>query len=76
MRKLKDAKLRTITLSEIESLRDQGYRPLDAGDASMANSDYLMVMVSIEAGKRRVKIVCPSFLRGPLGFTVDGAVSY
>lgn len=77
MRPLKDAKLKAITLSAIREMEEHGFRPLEGGDASRANSDYLMIMEQRnDKGERRIKIVCPSFLRGPLGFTVTGAVSY
>lgn len=77
MRPIKDAKLQPITLSAIREMEDRGFKPLQGGDASRANSDYLMVMEQrTENGERRIEIVCPSFLRGPIGFTVTGAVSY
>jgi hypothetical protein len=77
MRKIKDVKLTTITLSEVEQLKAAGFVPLEGGDASGANSDFFLVMVRTDSiGKLHVKIVCPSFLRGPLGFHIDGCVSY
>lgn len=77
MRPIKNAKLTVITLSAISEMEKLGFKPLHGGDASRANSDYLMVMEQCTDKKeRRIEIVCPSFLRGPLGFTVTGAVSY
>lgn len=83
MRKLKNAELLTIPLSEIEALKEQGYVPLEYGDASKANSDYFMVMIRRHEKKTDelqrdddIEIVCPSFLRGPLGFESRGCISY
>lgn len=84
MRQLKDAALRPITLSEIERLKEAGYQPLAAGDASKANSDYFMVMVrertdatATNGMTREVVIVCPSFLRGTLSMSkVQGGFGY
>lgn len=79
LRTIKDPKPVAITLSEFENLREQGYEPLGGGDASRANCDYFLVMV--RKGKEAadvmdVCIVCPTFLRGPLGCTVRGGFSY
>ena len=76
MRQLKEPKLQPILLSEIAALERQGYVPLDGGDASRANNDYFMVMVCKREDCDNVKIVCPSFLRGPLGCHVRGGFSY
>lgn len=79
MKSIKQVNPLTITLSEIERLKSQGYTPLADCDAAKANSDYFMVMVrrSGSGTEMRVEIVCPTFLRGPLGFTSSGGgVSY
>jgi hypothetical protein len=77
MRELKNAKLTTLTLSEIERLKADGWVPLAVGDASKANSDYFAVMVRDRNGARDVMIVCPSFLRGPLSMmSVHGNICY
>lgn len=77
MRKIKSPALRPILLSDIEELKQQGYKPLEAGDASKANSDYFMVMIrEKEGGGVYVDIVCPSFLRGSLGFESVGGIAY
>lgn len=77
MRKCKGAALRQIPLSDIESLKEAGYVPLEHGDASKANSDYFVVMVKDKPdGGRDVEIVCPSFLHGPLGLQITGGISY
>lgn len=69
--------LRAITLSEFDRLRQSGYEPLDSGDASRANSDYFQIMVRRNAtGNSDIRILCPTFLRGPLGFKSAGAISY
>jgi len=66
-----------IKLSEVERLRKAGYIPLENCDAAKANSDYLLVMVKRNAGVCDVKILCPTFLRGPLGVgKVTGSFSY
>lgn len=77
MRAIKNAKVVTILPSELEQWKNEGYHPLDDGDASKSNSDYFMVMCrDNEDGTRNIRVVCPSFLRGPLGFTVKGCISY
>ena len=79
MRTIKDPKPVAITLSEFESLKEQGYEPLGGGDASRANSDYFLVMIrkrEVGGTGADVQIVCPTFLRGPLGCTVLGGFSY
>lgn len=78
MRQIKEPKPVAITLSEFEHLKEQGYEPLGGGDASRANSDYFLVMVRKDesGGGCNVQIVCPTFLRGPLGCTVRGGFSY
>lgn len=67
-----------IKLSEVERLSQSGYEPLTMCDASKANSDWFLVLVKRHKdGTRDYKILCPTFLRGPLGFAgVKGAVSY
>lgn len=77
MRAIKNPKPIPILPSEMEEWKNQGYVPLESGDAGKANSDYFMIMVKDDqSGLRSIKILCPSFLRGPLGFTAKGCVSY
>lgn len=77
MRAIQNPKPIQIRPHEIEDWKRQGYVPLEAGDAGKANSDYFAIMVrDNQDGTRSVEIVCPSFLRGPLGFTAKGCVSY
>lgn len=67
------ANLRSIKLSEIEALKESGYELLSGGDASKANGDYFAIMIRHNNdGGHDVKIVCPTFLRGPLGITNNG----
>jgi hypothetical protein len=69
--------LRPIKLSEVTKLEEQGFRRLAGCDAAKANGDFFQVMESQEPdGTRRIAILCPSFLRGPLGFKVEGSISY
>jgi hypothetical protein len=69
MQKCEKAQLRTVRLSEVETLRAEGYEPIAGGDAAKANSDYFMVMVKrgSDGAPDRIRILCPSFLRGGLG---------
>ena len=76
MRPLKNAQLRPILPSQIEKMKSEGYEPIQGGDASMANSDYFMVFVRGAGDNRMVEILCPSFLRGGLGFNARGGISY
>ena len=71
-------KEKAIKLSEIESLKAQGYELFRNGDAGKANSDYFAIMEKVAAdGSRSIRILCPTFLRGSLGFSkVTGGVSY
>jgi hypothetical protein len=70
---------KTIKLSDVERLKREGYTPLADCDAAKANSDYFLVMVKRTGpgADMRVQILCPTFLRGPLGFNSSGGgVSY
>lgn len=69
---------KTIKLSEFESLKSQGYELVRGGDISKANSDYFAIMEKVAAdGSRSIKILCPTFLRGSIGFAkVNGGISY
>lgn len=69
---------KTIRPSEIDALRAQGYIKVCTGDASKANSDFFMMMErDNDDGTKSIRILCPSFLRGSIGFAkVKGAISY
>jgi hypothetical protein len=71
--------MKTITLSEIDLLKEAGWVLLKGIDAGKANSDHFAVMVRESGGERGrdVLILCPTFLRGPLKFMkVDGNICY
>lgn len=67
-----------IKLSEIESCEEQGFVTLQGIDAAQANGDFFRIMERRnDDGSRSIKIVCPTFLRGSLGFAkVNGSISY
>lgn len=64
---MKAPQIKPLLLSQIKALQEQGYELLRGGDAQKANSDFFAVMVRTEGSTRSIKIVCPTFLRGPLG---------
>jgi hypothetical protein len=68
----------SIKLSEIKELQDQGYKIVEGGDASKANSDYFVILERRhDDGTRTIRILCPTFLRGGIGFAkVSGGISY
>ena len=68
----------TIKPSEIFALHGQGYTRVCTGDAAKANSDYFMMFErDNDDGTKSIRILCPSFLRGSLGFAkVKGGISY
>ena len=69
--------IKVIPLSVVKRLEDSGYARLASGDATKANSDYFMVFERIAGDGRDMCIVCPSFLRGPLGISASGkSISY
>lgn len=67
-----------IKISEIESLKSQGYEIIRGGDISKANGDYFVIMERKSGdGTKSVRILCPSFLRGSIGIHgVSGSISY
>ena len=75
IKRLNNVEPRLIPASEIESLREQGYELFAGGDAAQANSDYFMVMINRKKNPPHVAIVCPTFLRGPIGIC-EGQISY
>lgn len=74
-----DAKeIKAVSWTQVEHYRKSGYLVLEDGDAAKANSDSFIVMVRKgEDGKRKdFMVLCPTFLRGPLGFSTNSGVSY
>jgi hypothetical protein len=69
---------KTIKLSEIQALKDQGYELIRGIDAAKANSDHFAIMEKVAGdGTRSIRILCPTFLRGSIGFAkVSGGISY
>lgn len=53
----------------ISDLKNAGYRHLQ-GDAGKANSEFFEVLVHDD--KKRIVIMCPTFLRGPLNIVWQG----
>jgi hypothetical protein len=44
----------------------------EGGDASKANGEFFQWRVKEKEKGTQIYVVCPSFLRGPLGFRMDG----
>ena len=66
-----------IKISVVDRLSMQGYSLLKGCDAAKANSDYFAIMVRHrDDGGSDIQILCPTFLRGALGFSIDGGISY
>ena len=69
---------KVIKPSEIDALHAAGYTRVCTGDAAKANSDFFMIFErSLGDGSRSIRILCPTFLRGQLGFSqVRGGIGY
>lgn len=69
--------IKNVSWKEVKSYLDNGYTILAGGDAEKANSDGFVILQHINDRKDKdFVILCPTFLRGSLGFSHNGSVSY
>ena len=69
--------VRPIHLSDIDRLKRDGFEIVQGTDAAKANSDFFVIMTKRDADNMmQVKIVCPTFLRGPLSIGRAVVIGY
>lgn len=78
IRQLIDPQPKSISLSDVEILKESGFEIINGGDAAKANSDYFLVMQrrNQEGKVDSTVILCPSYLRGPLTISPFGGCGY